>query len=117
SVLQEGIRLAARIRGEGGSGEALHVPAVLVRRELLFPGEETGGRGEGTIAVRFYSRSPCKTKRVGCVSPCETTYEEEGSHEAFHPFASRAWVRGRVRRRRSRAAAARHPQDAGDLAF
>src|SRR5437667_194074 len=56
SVLQESVRLAARICREGGSREALHVPAVLVRRELLFPGEETGGQGEGTIAGRFYSR-------------------------------------------------------------
>ena len=45
-VLQEGARLAARVRGQGGAGEALHVPAVLVRRELLLPGEAQA-RGEG----------------------------------------------------------------------
>ena len=33
--LQEGLRVAARVRRQGGAGQALHVPAVLVRRELL----------------------------------------------------------------------------------
>ena len=39
------LRLAARVRGEGGAGEALHDPAVLVRGELLLARGEAGGRG------------------------------------------------------------------------
>ena len=46
-VLQEGARLAARVRVQGGAGEALHVPAVLVRGELLLPGKGAGGGGQG----------------------------------------------------------------------
>jgi hypothetical protein len=46
-VLQEGARLAARVRGQGGPGQALHVPALFVRGELLLPrdGEKAGRRG------------------------------------------------------------------------
>ena len=46
-VLQEDARVAAPVRLAGRAGEALHVPAVLVRRELLLPGRrrEAGGQG------------------------------------------------------------------------
>ena len=47
SVLQEGARVAARLRVEGRSGQALHVPAVLVRGQLLLAGEELGGASAG----------------------------------------------------------------------
>ena len=56
-VLQEGARLAARVRVDRRAGEAVHVPAVLVRGELLLPREGQrpgqGGTGRGEeIAVR-----------------------------------------------------------------
>src|SRR5207249_10237968 len=58
SLLKETARFAARLRGAGGAGEALHVPAVFVRRELLLArghwrqaGRREGGeRGEEKIA-------------------------------------------------------------------
>ena len=39
-VLQEGARLAARLRRAGGAGQAVLLPAVLVHGELLLPGEK-----------------------------------------------------------------------------
>ena len=51
-VLQEGARLAARVRGEGGAGEALHVPAVLVRGELLLPGRSAAAAAKGKAKQR-----------------------------------------------------------------
>ena len=48
-VLQEGARFAARVRFESRSGQALHVPAVFLRRQLLLAGEgrrETARRKE-----------------------------------------------------------------------
>src|SRR6266568_4583027 len=59
SLLQEDARFAARLRGAGGAGEALHVPAVFVRRELLLArghwrqaGHREGGeRGQEEIAA------------------------------------------------------------------
>ncbi len=47
-VLQEGARLAEGLRGEGRAGEALHVPAVLVRGELLLPRVEAWSGGGGS---------------------------------------------------------------------
>jgi hypothetical protein len=46
-VLQEDARLAARLREPGRAGQALHVPAVFLRRQLLLPGGETRGEGRG----------------------------------------------------------------------
>ena len=43
--VQARLRLAARVRCEGGAREALHVPAVLLRREPLLPGGEAGCAG------------------------------------------------------------------------
>ena len=40
-------RLAARIRVEGGTGETLHVPAVLVRGELLLPEKMPAAAAKG----------------------------------------------------------------------
>src|SRR5882762_8840584 len=45
--VQEGLRVAARVRGQGGAREALHVPAVFLRRELLLAADrQTRGRKE-----------------------------------------------------------------------
>ena len=45
-VLQEGAREPARLRLAGGAGQALLLPAVLVRGQLLLPGEEVSERCE-----------------------------------------------------------------------
>ena len=58
-VLQEGARLAARVRVGGGAGEALLLPAVLVRGQLLLARKaarsrrrEGGGQEEVAGAIR-----------------------------------------------------------------
>ena len=53
-VLQENARVAAPVRLARRSGEALHVPAVLLRCELLLPGGRQQTRGEsGQIAAQW----------------------------------------------------------------
>ena len=42
-VLQAGLRVAEGLRGEGDPGTALHVPALLVRGQLLLPAEQVAG--------------------------------------------------------------------------
>ena len=78
-VLQEDARVAAPVRVAGGAGEALLLPAVFVRGQLLLAGGWRQGRGEGRgqekVAARVRKRAMKIALFFGCTGESQEMAE------------------------------------------